>query len=122
MASTHLPERPKGSILADRSHERWGVLDNHTPRTPHWLIVSAARDNSDDDVDQSSTEPRNLPFVILRDRVLSRGMRRVCGYLEDVVQSASLQERLEVKKRIRGRAFVRMGVGAASGASTHTGT
>ena len=81
MVSAHLPERSKGCTFADRSHKWWSVLDNDAPRIPHKLIVSAARDSSDGDVDRSPTQFRNLPFSVFRDRTLCRGIRRICGYL-----------------------------------------
>lgn len=113
-ASTRLPERPKGSILADRSHERWSVLNDHAPRIAHKLIGSAARGGSHGDVDRSSRQLRNLPFTTLRSRALSGRIRRICS---------SFQELLEIKRRpIRGRSFVRIRVGTAGSASACIGT
>ena len=122
MVSTHLSERPKGYTFADCSHKGWSVLDNHTSWIPHKLVVSAARGSSDDDVDQPSTQLCNLPFDVLRSRVSSRRIRGTCRYLGDIVQSASLQELVEIKEQpIRGQSFVRMWVGTVGDANTHTG-
>ena len=103
MVSTHLPECPKGCTFTDRSHKGWSVLDNDAPRIPHKLIVSTARDSSDGDVDRSPAQFRNLPFSVFRGRDLSRDIRRIYGYLKDIVQGTPLQELLEIEEQpIRG--------------------
>ena len=84
------------------------------------LIVSAARANSDGDVDRSSIQFRNLPSTTPRGKVLRRRIRIVLVDSEDIIQSTSLQEPPEIKQQyIRGRPFfIRIGVGGA-GAGTH---
>ena len=105
--STHLREHSKVRILSHRSHERRRELDSRVPRIPSKLIIAAARNNSDGEVDQSSTRLRSFSCNLESS--------------EDTIQRASPQGPPKVKQRpIGGRPFARVSVGA--GADTYIAT